>query len=124
MGANADILIVADDEASCLYIEKLLSIKPWHIDKAWVGSKALELARQHAYDAVVFDYRKPGMDGADVCRRIGEVLPRARKIFMTGTPNIDSVYRAVEAGAERVLPKPVDPTELVEVLEMQLAAAE
>ena len=87
----------------------------------WRKSKALELARSKRYDAVVFDYRKPGLDGADVCRRIREAQPDAREVFVTGTPSIDTVFRAVEAGAERVLAKPVDPTELVHVLEEQLA---
>ncbi len=36
---------------------------------------------------------------------------------MTGTTNIETVYLAVEAGADRVLAKPVDPIELVRVLE-------
>ena len=58
--------------------------------------------------------------GANVCRHIRESQPRARNVFMTGTPNIDTVYQAVEAGADRVLAKPIDPTELVYVLEEQL----
>jgi DNA-binding NarL/FixJ family response regulator len=58
--------------------------------------------------------------GANVCRRIRESQPRARNVFMTGTPNIATVYQAVEAGADRVLAKPIDPTELVHVLEEQL----
>ena len=36
---------------------------------------------------------------------------------MTGTQTIDTVYQAVEAGDDRVLAKPVDPAELVRVLE-------
>ena len=74
-------------------------------------------------DAIVFDYRTPGLDGTDVCRRIRESQPDARHVFMTGTTKIDTVYRAMEAGADRVLAKPVDPTELVHVLEEQLAGS-
>jgi DNA-binding response OmpR family regulator len=121
MTTTVNILVVGDDEETCVYLASLLSAKDWQTDRAWVGSKALELARNNAYDAIVFDYRKPGLDGADVCRRIRETQPSARHVFMTGTPNIDTVYRAVEAGADRVLAKPVEPTELVHVLEEQLA---
>ena len=115
-----NILVVGDDEETCLYLSKILSARDWQTDIAWIGSKALELARKNAYDAVVFDYRKPGHDGAEVCRRIREYQPGARHVFMTGTTNIETVYLAVEAGADRVLGKPVEPTELVHVLTEQL----
>jgi CheY-like chemotaxis protein len=117
MTATINILVVGDDEETCTYVAKILSVKDWHTDEAWIGSKALELARNNAYDAVVFDYRKPGLDGAEVCRRIREAQPNARHVYMTGTANIETVHQAVQAGADRVLAKPVDPTELVHILE-------
>jgi DNA-binding response OmpR family regulator len=118
-----NVLIVGDDEETCIYLAKILSAKDWQADIAWIGSKALELARAKDYDAVVFDYRRPGLDGADVCRRIRETQPDARQVFVTGALGIDTVYRAVEAGADRVLAKPVEPSELVHVLEEQLAGS-
>ncbi len=111
------ILVVGDDEEGCTYLANMLSAKHWQSDIAWIGSKALELARKSVYDAIVFDYRRPGHDGAEVCRRIRGSQPSARHVFMTGTTNIETVYLAVEAGADRVLAKPVDPIELVRVLE-------
>ena len=112
MTTTIHILVVGDDEETCIYLTKILSAKDWQSDMAWIGSKALELARTKTYDAVVFDYRKPGLDGADVCRRIRETQPGAREVFVTGNPRIDAVYQAMEAAHERVLAKPVDPTEL------------
>ncbi len=115
-----NILVVGDDEETCTYLSKVLSAKNWQTEIAWIGSKALDLARKNTYDAVVFDYRKPGLDGAEVCRRIRQSQPNARHVFVTGTTNVETVFQAVEAGADRVLAKPVDPTELVHVLEEQL----
>jgi two-component system alkaline phosphatase synthesis response regulator PhoP len=117
MTTTINILVVGDDEEGCTYLAKVLSAKDWRTDIAWIGTKALELARKNAYDAIVFDYRRPGRDGADVCRRIRGSQPGARHVFMTGTTNIETVYLAIEAGADRVLAKPVDPAELVQVLE-------
>jgi DNA-binding response OmpR family regulator len=117
MTTTINILVVGDDEEACTYLAKMLSAKDWQTDTAWIGSTALELARKNPYDAIVFDYRKPGLDGADVCRRIRGCQPHARIVCMTGTQDIETVYRAVQAGADRVLAKPVDPTELVRVLE-------
>jgi len=117
---TVNILVVGDDEEACTYLARMLSAKDWQTDIAWIGSKALELARKNAYDAIVFDYRRPGLDGAEICRRIRESQPHARNVLMTGTQNIDTVYRVVEAGVDRILGKPVDPKELVRVLEEQL----
>jgi len=85
MAMTTTILIVGDDEETCTFLARILSAKDWRTDQAWVASKALELARSKAYDVVVFDYRQPGLDGADVCRRIREARPDAREIFVTGT---------------------------------------
>jgi DNA-binding response OmpR family regulator len=123
MASTVNILIVADSEEAGAYLARILSAKDWHTHVAWIGSTALDLARNNPYDAIVFDYRQPGLDGAEICRRVGEARPDARMLFMTGTLNIDTVYRAVEAGAARVLAKPVDPTELVHVLEEELAGS-
>ena len=114
---------VADDEQACTHLVNILSAKDWQTDKAWIGSKALELARSNTYDAIVFDYQKPGLDGAEVCRLIREAQPEARHVFVTGTPDIETVYHAMVAGADRVLAKPIDPTELIHVLEEQLVGS-
>jgi DNA-binding response OmpR family regulator len=117
MTATINILVVADDEETCTYVAKILSVKDWRTDQAWIGSKALELARSNAYDAIVFDYLRPGLDGAEICRRVREAQPNARHVFLTGATDVETVYQAVQAGADRVLARPVEPTELIHVLE-------
>ncbi len=118
---TVNILIVDDEQRTCSYVAKILSNKGWRVDTALNGPQALELIGRREYNAVVLDYRLPGMDGAELCRRIREAQPNVRGIFLTGYPTIDTVYPAVAAGAERVLAKPVDPAELVHTLEEQLA---
>jgi DNA-binding response OmpR family regulator len=122
MKDTISVLVVADDQETCMYLSKILSAKNWQADEAWVASRALELARQHPYDAIVFDYREPGLEGADICRRIREVQPDAPHVFVTGQQTVDTVYRAVEAGADRVLAKPVEPSDLVHAIEERLGA--
>ena len=53
--------------------------------------------------------------------RIQELQPGVREVFLTGYPSIDTVYPAIEAGADHVLAKPVNPAELLQVLEEELA---
>ena len=45
------------------YIAKVLSLKGWKVDTAGDGVTCLALVRKQAYDAVVLDYRMPGMNG-------------------------------------------------------------
>jgi two-component system response regulator HydG len=118
---EVNILIVDDEPRTCSYVARILSKKGWGVDTALNGPQALELVGRRKYNAVVLDYRLPGMDGAELCRRIRESQPDVRGVFLTGYPTIDTVYPAVAAGAERVLAKPVDPAELVRTLEEQLA---
>jgi CheY-like chemotaxis protein len=59
MTTTINILIVGDDEETCAHVAQILSAKDWQTDSAWIGSKALELARKNTYNGVVFDYRKP-----------------------------------------------------------------
>ena len=46
MTTAVTILIVSDNEESCTYLAKNPSAKDWQTDEAWVGSKAVELARR------------------------------------------------------------------------------
>jgi len=117
---TVSILVVDDDEATRVYVAKILSLKNWRVDTAEDGPTSLALVEKQAYDAVVLDYRMPGMDGAELCRRIRQIRPGIREVFLTGFPSIDTVYPAIEAGADHVLAKPVDPAELLRVLEEEL----
>ncbi len=120
---KVSILVVDDDQATRFYVAKILSLKNWQVDVAEDGPTSLDLVQKQTYDAVVLDYRMPGMDGAELCRRIRQIQPEIREVLLTGFPSIDTVYPAVEAGADHVLAKPVDPAELLQVLEEELARA-
>lgn len=121
VASNINILVVEDEEVSSIYIAKILSVKNWRVDIAHDALKALSLVREREYHAIVLDSGTVGMDGAALCRQIREVQPNVREIFLTGLPNIVTVYQAMESGAERVLSKPVAPQELVSTIEEQIA---
>jgi CheY-like chemotaxis protein len=120
---NVNILVVDDDNNTRNYVAKILSMKEWQVDTAGDGPNALQLVRGKKYDAVVLDFRMPGMDGAELCRRIRKLQPNVHGVFLTGFANINTVFPAIQAGGERVLAKPVNPKELIQVLEEQLSGA-
>ena len=118
---NIGILVVDDDEATRACVTEIFSSRNWRVDTAEDGPSSLALVEQQPYDVVVLDYRMPGMNGAELCRRIRELQPDIRGVFLTGFPTIDTVYPAIEAGADHVLAKPVDPAELLRIVEQELA---
>jgi CheY-like chemotaxis protein len=120
---DVNILVVDDDKNTRNYVAKILSMKSWQVDTAGDGPKALELVRGKRYDAMVLDFRMPGMDGAELCRRIRKIQPNVHGIFLTAYANINTVFPAMDAGGERVLAKPVDPKELIHSIEEQIAGA-
>ena len=93
---SISILVVDDDEASRAYVTEILSSRNWRVDTAEDGPSSLALVEQQAYDVVILDYRMPGMNGAELCRRIRELQPGVRGVFLTGFPTIDTVYPAIE----------------------------
>jgi DNA-binding NtrC family response regulator len=115
------ILVVDDERITCAFLAKTLSMNSWHVDTACDGPSALDLVRRNQYDAIVLDYRMPGMNGADLSLLIEEVSPGIPRVLLTGYPTIDTVFPAVNAGVDRVLAKPIDPQELIESLEDQIA---
>ncbi len=79
------------------------------------GEEGLLLARNEDPDVILLDVFMPGMDGYEVCRRIKSdpVLSDIPVVFLTaltGGPEIR--IRALEAGAEGFLSKPVNESEL------------
>ena len=74
---NVNILVVDDDRRTCEYMAKFLSDRGWAADTASDGPAAIELAETKRYDAVVLDYRLPGMDGARLAAASGSFSPES-----------------------------------------------
>jgi CheY-like chemotaxis protein len=120
--ATPQILIVDDDAAQCRVLEKLLTDHGYSARSTTDSATALEsLACEH-YDVLVLDYLMPEMNGVEVFRLARNVQPHVAGVFLTAHTTIDVVFPAIDAGAERVLSKPVDTRELLPVIQELLAA--
>ena len=79
------------------------------------GALALDLARAQDPDVILLDIIMPGMDGFDVCRSLkaDEQLHPIPVLFLTALRGAtEDRVKALEAGAEGFLSKPVDEAEL------------
>jgi DNA-binding response OmpR family regulator len=77
----------------------------------WVrsGEDALSELRRHPVKLVVLDIGLPGIDGFEVCRRIGGRVP---VIMLTARDEEADRVAGLELGADDYVPKPFSPREL------------
>jgi putative two-component system response regulator len=112
-GQRKRILVVDDDKTTRTITEALVEVLGHYPEPARDGIEALAKLRLGA-DLVLLDVIMPGLDGYEVCRRIRQV-PEAQDvpvIMVTSMTGRDDRLRAVEAGANDFIAKPVDKTEL------------
>jgi PAS domain S-box-containing protein len=70
-------LLCVDDEIAGLSVRKLfLESVGYTVLVAGEGEEALQVFSSHAIDAVILDYRMPGMDGGEVAARMRKIKPR------------------------------------------------
>lgn len=121
--SGTPLLVVDDDRSISGIVAKLLTDHGYSVDTACDGDSALQLLSQKPYVAAVLDYQMPGMNGVELFRRARELRPHLRGVFLTAYTNINTVFPAIDAGAERVLSKPVDVGELIPAVDELIASA-
>ena len=113
-GKNLRVLIVDDNLDTAQTMAQLLRITGHKTELAHDGIQALERAREVSPQAVVLDIGLPGMDGFEVARRLRNepCCANAVIIAVTGYGQPEDRQRALEAGCDHHLVKPVDLDEL------------
>jgi DNA-binding response OmpR family regulator len=100
-------LLVEDDAGMALLTQQVLEQEGFAVDRAGTGNDAETLAFVHNYDAIVLDLALPDRNGLTVLqalRRAGRSTP---VIVLTGTDDTASTVRALDAGADDYLTKPI-----------------
>jgi two-component system response regulator AtoC len=99
--------LVVDDEQSirrlCMTVGQGLNFV---CSEAETAEAALGLVETAPPDIVVTDLKLPSLSGADLLRRIKELLPRVEVAIMTGHGSIESAVGAMRQGAYDYIEKP------------------
>jgi DNA-binding response OmpR family regulator/DNA-binding CsgD family transcriptional regulator len=115
MPESATILVVDDVPANLGLLFDALSGAGHRVLVAETGEGALGQLSHETPDLVLLDYRLPGMDGIEVCRRI-RVRPECVDVpilFLTANDDLEDKVRALDAGAVDYVTKPIQPAEVL-----------
>jgi signal transduction histidine kinase len=111
----AHILVVDDTLQNRLLAEVRLVGAGYRVSQASSGEEALAIFAAEPPDLVLLDVRMPGLDGFDTLTRLRTLPhgPDVPVVFLTALDDEETHRRALAAGAEDFLTKPLRPTELL-----------
>lgn len=115
VSTHEGILIVDDNEQNLELLHAYLDEMGGPIRLARDGLEALESIEKDAPDIILLDIMMPRMSGYQVCEKIKK-NPDTRDIpiiMVTALNEVGDVERAVDAGADDFLTKPVNKLELI-----------
>ncbi len=112
-------ILFVDDEPAFLESLRILLRRQrsvWDMAFALGAQEALDKLAKAPFDVVVSDMRMPGMDGAELLRRVKELDPCAARLVLSGYADPAMFERAVPV-AQQYLAKPCSAATLRSVLE-------
>lgn len=104
--AKAKILVIDDEEIVRLLFKETLERLGHQVTTAEDGARGLQLVKEQDFNLVFLDLKMPGMDGAEVFRRIRAFKPNLQVTIITGQPDGDLMARALAEGPFGVMNKP------------------
>jgi len=104
------VLYVEDDLSSQRLVQRILTAEGFDVTLAEDGLKAIEAARREKPDLVLMDINISGLDGYEVTTRLRTIegLEKAPIIAVTAATLQGDRERALVAGCNGYIPKPID----------------
>lgn len=108
------ILAVDDLPQNVRLLRAVLEPRGYEVASAASGEEALERLAEGGIDLVLLDIVMPGIDGYEVCRRLrADEATAFLPVVMITASGEQEKRRAIEAGADDFVTKPLDQAELL-----------
>ena len=109
------VLIVEDDPAQRRILEELVKrfgFEPLPVDGALKGLETLKSQHGGTIELIILDLNMPGMDGMEFLEKLQGVRGDLPVIVQTAQGSIETVIKAMRAGADDFVVKPISPERL------------
>ncbi len=113
---NLSVLYVEDNASLRANAGKLLRKFFDRVDLAEDGKVGLAMFQKFHYPIVISDIKMPHMDGMTLSTHIKKIQPDTKVIIMSAFDDKEYLYKGIELGFFRFLKKPVNLSELTDVL--------
>jgi sigma-B regulation protein RsbU (phosphoserine phosphatase) len=122
--SRAQILVVDDDAISRKILRQLLASAGHDCRECEDGAKALQLIHAKPHSLLLLDFDMPGLNGAEVLRRLRSdadpAVAQIPTIMLTGHGSEESEVSCLQAGADDFVTKPINAAVLLARIETQL----
>lgn len=120
------ILYIDDDLDSIMLVKKILDLRGYEIRWGFNGKEGLDLAMSHP-GVILLDIRLPDMSGYEVARQLRSSgrrqLASVPIIAITAYDSLGEEEKALEAGCDLYMNKPIDMRVLSRHIEAFLSAS-
>ena len=122
MADKPRILIADDNEANCELMEAYLAGIDCDTEIAVDGQATLDAVGSFKPDLILLDVMMPKLSGFEVCKKLREdaATKHIMVLMVTALNELGDIERAVSAGTDDFLSKPVNKFELVKRVENML----
>ena len=122
MSQISRILIADDNQANCELLDAYLADLDCEVDFAVDGQDTLDKVQSFQPDLLLLDIMMPKLNGFEVCQQIKSdpELRRTMVLMVSALNERGDIERAVQAGTDDFLSKPVNQIELVKRVQNML----
>jgi len=102
------VLLVDDEQDFLEIMSERMQARGMTVKTADSADKALAMLENESFDAIVMDFKMPGMDGIQALKNIKTQKPELQIILLTGYATVEKTVEAMKIGATDLLEKPAD----------------